>query len=241
MSELLSVGGPLSWLLIGAFLLAAGIFFERMSYFHRATLNVEEFMSGVASLVRRKNYAEALHECLTVGVPVGRVMHAALLRHQATREELRQIVQEAGQLEVPKLEKHIHLVYAVAHAAPLCGLLGTTVSLLDSFSLLSQTGTVANPNQLAAGIYSSLTASAYGLAVAIPALLAYMALTSRVKHLLHDIEAAGVEIVNLLIDSRADKSILTFQAAAPAVQVATEVIAEPKVTKTSRSRTAKAQ
>lgn len=243
MSELLSVGGPLSWLLIGAFLIAAGVFFERMSYFHRATLNVEEFMSGVASLVRRKNHAEALHECLSVGLPVGRVIHAALLRHQASREELRQIVQEAGQLEVPKLEKHIYLVYAVAHAAPLCGLLGTTISLLDSFTLLSQAGTVANPNQLAAGIYSSLTASAYGLAVAIPALLAYMALTSRVKHMLHDIQAAGVEIVNLLMDSRADKSILTFQPAAALVQAAPEVVAAPeqKVSKPSRSRTAKAQ
>jgi biopolymer transport protein ExbB len=230
------------WLLLGSLLLAVGILFERLAYFHRAALNVSEFMSGVASLVRRKNYAEALHECLATGVPVGRVMHSALLRHQASREELKQIVQEAGQMEVPKLEKNLSVIYGVAHAAPLCGLLGTIISLLDSFTHLTQASSVATPAQLAAGIYSSLAASAFGLAVAIPALLFYLLLSAKVRHLMNDLERAGVEIVNLLVDVRQDSSIVnianTTAAAAPTA-VTAPAAQEFKVIKSSRARSAK--
>jgi biopolymer transport protein ExbB len=202
-------------------------------------------MSGVASLVRRKNYAEALHECLATGVPVGRVMHSALLRHQASRDELRQIVQEAGQMEVPKLERNLSVIYGIAHAAPLCGLLGTIISLLDSFTQLTQSTTAATPVQLAAGIYSSLTASAFGLAVAIPALLFYLLLSAKVRHLMNDLERAGIEIVNLLMDARQDNSILSFSSAAGAAAVPQSMLTsagstpELKVVKTNRTRAAK--
>ena len=98
MPELISKGGPLIWLLLGCLVLAAGVFLERLAYFHRASMNLPEFMAGLASLIRRKNYAEALQECVATRVPVGRVLHAALLRHHAPREQLNEIVQEEGQL-----------------------------------------------------------------------------------------------------------------------------------------------
>jgi biopolymer transport protein ExbB len=214
MSQLLAIGGPLTWLLLGGFILVLGILCERLSYFHRANLNVSEFMSGVASLVRRKNYAEALHECLSTGVPVGRVMHAALLRPHAPRDELKQIVQEAGQLEVPKLEQNLSIVHGVAHAAPLVGLLGSFVHLIDNFIQLSRANAAASPLQLATGIYGSLTSTALGLAVAIPALLFYLLLNAKARHLMNDLERAGIEIVNLLMDAREDSSILSFASSA---------------------------
>ena len=76
---------------------------ERLAYFHRASMNVGEFLAGLASLIRRKNFAEALQECVATRGPAGRVIHAALLRHHAPCELLKEIGQEAGHLEVARL------------------------------------------------------------------------------------------------------------------------------------------
>ena len=112
--ELVSKGGPLVWLLLGCLCLSGAIFLERMAYFHRASMNIGEFLAGLATLISRRNYAEALQECVATRVPAGRVIHAALLRHGAPREQLKEIVQEAGQLEVPRLERFLSLLNALA-------------------------------------------------------------------------------------------------------------------------------
>ncbi len=211
MTELISKGGPLVWLLIGSLVIALGVFLERLAYLHRASMNVGEFLAGIASLIRRKNYAEALQECVATRVPAGRVIHSALLRHHASSEHLREIVQEAGQLEVPRLERHLGILHAIAHGAPLIGLLGTIMGLLDSFTNLSAVNGVASPSDVAHGVYQSLTDSAMGVAVAIPAFLFYSFLSAKVRHLMHDLERAGVEVVHLIEDSREDKTIITFK------------------------------
>jgi biopolymer transport protein ExbB len=210
MSELISKGGPLIWLFLGCVLLALGVFLERMSYYHRASMNLSEFLSGLASLIRRKNYAEAMQECVATRVPVGRVLHAALLRHHAPREHLTQLVREAGQMEVPRLERFLSIELAIAHVAPLFGLLGTIIGLLDSFTMFSTVGGVAAPADIAQGVFKSLVTAGMGIAVAIPAYLFYAILSAKVRHLMHDMERAGVEIVNLIEDSREDKSIISF-------------------------------
>ena len=65
--------------------------------------------------------------------PVARVIHAAIIRHDSPRAELREIVQEAGQLEVPKLERFLGVLATLAYLAPLLGLLGTVAGMIDAF------------------------------------------------------------------------------------------------------------
>lgn len=202
MPDLLSKGGPLVWLLLCCFGLALAIFAERLAYFHRASLNVGEFLAGLASLIRRKNYSEALQECVATRVPVGRVLHAALIRHHAPREQLKEIVQEAGQLEVPRLERYLSVLHGIAHAAPLIGLLGTIAGLMDTFTQLNNVNGYATPADVARGVYQSLITSALGLVVAIPSFLFYSFLAAKARHLMHDLERAGIEVVNILDDHR---------------------------------------
>jgi biopolymer transport protein ExbB len=211
MEELISKGSPLVWLLLGCLCFAVAIFFERLAYFHRASMDVGEFLSGLGGLIRRKNYADALQECVSARVPAGRVIHAVLLRHHSPREQLREIVQEAGQMEVPRLERYLAILSAIAHAAPLIGLLGTMVGLLDSFTNLSAANGMATPGEVARGVYQSLVTSALGLAVAIPAYLFYAFLSARARTLMHELERAGVEVVNLIDDARTQDNIVEFR------------------------------
>lgn len=202
MLDLISKGGALVWVLLGCFGLALAIFAERISYYHRAGMNVGEFLAGLASLIRRKNYAEALQECVATRVPAGRVLHAALLRHHATREQLKDIVQEAGQLEVPRLERYLSVLHGIAHATPLIGLLGTILGLMNTFTRLNNENGYVTPADVANGVFLALITSALGLVVAIPSYLFYSFLAAKARHLMHDLERAGIEIVNILEDNR---------------------------------------
>src|SRR5437762_5050642 len=95
------------WPILACSIISIGVFAERFFYLHRATIHVGEFLKGLSNLIRRRNFAEALHESAGTPGPVARVIHSAIIRHDAPRAELRDIVQEAGQLEVPKLERFL--------------------------------------------------------------------------------------------------------------------------------------
>ena len=164
----------------------------------------------------RKNYVEALTVSAGTPGPVARVLKAVLTRHDAPRDELKAIVQEAGQLEVPRLERHLAVLVAIAYIAPLIGLLGTVLGLGKAFQPVAQDG-FATATDLSRGIYSSLITSAAGIAVAIPAYVLYAWLASSVRHFMHDMERAGIEIVNMIMQSRQTNDIVGFKEGALAV------------------------
>jgi biopolymer transport protein ExbB len=146
------------------------------------------------------------------------VIHAAIVRHDAARAELKEIVQEAGQLEVPRLERRLAIIATIGFVTPMIGLLGTVMGLIEAFVKISSQSGFASSTELAGGIYQSLLTTAGGLVVAIPCAVAYGYLNSRVNSMLHDMERAGIEIVNLIVDSRPQPSpdIIEFGSASAA-------------------------
>src|SRR5436190_647955 len=167
---------------------------------------------GRSTLVQRRNFAEALHESAGTPGPVARVTHAAIIHHEASRAELREIMQEAGQLEVPKLERFLGVLATLAYLAPLLGLLGTVSGMIDAFGTLSSNGGYATVTELSNGVYKSLLTTAAGLVVATPTFVAYSYLSSRVNSLMHEMERAGIEVVHMLTDREPMSDIITFQA-----------------------------
>jgi biopolymer transport protein ExbB len=220
MIDYMQKGGPLMWLILFCSVVSVAVFAERLLYFHRATINLAEFLQGLANLIRKRNLAEARIECQTTSVPVTRVIHAALIRHYLPRTELREIVQEAGQLEVPRLERNLGMLIAIGYICPLIGLLGTVTGLIQAFVQLSANNGYATLADVSGGIYQSLLTTAAGLVVTIPTILAYCHLSARLNALLHDMERAGIEVVNLLSENEADSSIIVF---APKSQAAGEL------------------
>ncbi len=221
MIDYMQKGGPLMWLLLLLSIISTTVFLERLIFYHRSTLRVGEFLRGLANLISRRNFAEALHESAGTSGPVARVIHAALLRYNAPRAELKDIVQEAGQLEMPRLERRLTILLSIAYIAPLVGLLGTVTGLIEALVTISSQAGYATSAEISVGLYKSLLTTAAGLVVAIPTTLAYTFLSSRVNVLMHDMERGGIEIVNLITDASADKSgIIDFGAGRPAAIIA---------------------
>lgn len=198
------------WPILICSIISIGVFAERLFYLHRATIHVGEFLKGLANLIRRRNFAEALHESAGTPGPVARVIHAAIIRHDLPRSELREIVQEAGQLEVPKLERFLGVLATLAFLTPLLGLVGTVAGMIETFGVIAANGGYATVSELSGGIYKSLLTTAAGLVVATPTFVAYSYLSSRVNAMMHEMERAGIEIVHLLSDTEPESGIISF-------------------------------
>ena len=120
-------------------------------------------------------------------------------------DEFLVVVEEAAQLEIPRLEKHLPVLATIAHIAPLLGLLGTVTGMIRSFQVIQMKALAlapVNPGDLAGGIWEALLATVAGLAVAIPTYVAYNYLTSQVDNLVYDMERSATDLVNLLSSKR---------------------------------------
>ena len=189
------------WLILIAAATAVIVFVERALYCHRSQINSAEFMNGVRTVIKRGNVVEAISICDATPGPVARLVKAAILNRELGRERVRESVEEAGLVEVPRLEEKLNLLATIAQVAPLLGLFGTIVGFIDVFGQLEQAGLYAHIELLSHGVWKSLICAAGGIAVAIPAHAGYNYLVSRVNKIVLDMERAAAEIVNIVTEN----------------------------------------
>ena len=193
------------WLILIAAATAAVVFAERALYCHRSQINSAEFLNGVRTVMKRGNVVEAIAICDATAGPVARLVKAAILARDLGRDRVREAVEEAGLVEVPRLEEKLNLLATIAQIAPLLGLFGTIVGFIDVFGQIEQAGLYAHIEMLSHGVWKSLICAAGGIAVAIPAHAGYNYLVSRVNKIVLDMERAAAEIVNIVSESGTGK------------------------------------
>lgn len=196
--SLLEYGGPMMWVLLLLGAITVTVFIERVLHYHRAQINTTEFLTGFRNVLKRENLIEAISICDATPGPVARLVKVALLNRERGREGMREALEEAGLMEVPRLEKKLNLLATIAQIAPLLGLMGTILGCIQVFYQLEQAGMSAQVGDLSGGIWQALIATAGGLAVAIPSYAAYNYLVSRVNSIVLDMEKASMEIVNMV-------------------------------------------
>jgi biopolymer transport protein ExbB len=211
---MLQRGGPLMVVLFVCSVVALGVFFERWFYYRRSRMNVSEFLAGVLALVRRQNYAEAIARCEEGHGPVVSVVRTAIYKRHLEPTELREIVREIAQLEIPHLEANVSLLGTIGYVAPLLGLFGTVLGMMQAFVKINETSGTASVGDLSRGIYTALITSAAGLAVAILAYLAHNFLVAQVHSIIGDMERAGIETIHTLTDLPRKDVAVPFQSGA---------------------------
>ena len=202
-SELLTHGGMVLYLILLVSAVAVVVFIERFLHCHRAQINSTEFLNGVRTVLKRGNVVEAISICDATQGPVARLVKTAILNRDHGRERVREALEEAGLAEVPRLEEKLNLLATIAQLAPLLGLFGTMLGFIDTFSLMKDAGLHAQVSDLSSGIWKALVCAAAGLAVAIPAHAGYNYLVSRVNSIVLDMERAATEIVNIVTEGKA--------------------------------------
>jgi biopolymer transport protein ExbB len=171
-----------------------------MFYFKRSRMNVSEYLAGVLALVRRQSYREAIVRCEEGHGPIVTVVRTAIYKRHLAPAELREVVREIAQLEIPHLEANISLLGTIGYIAPLLGLFGTVEGMIKAFEQINRSNGTASVADLSAGIYVALITSAAGLAVAIPCYLAHNFLVAKAHAIISDMERAGIETIHTLTD-----------------------------------------
>src|SRR3954470_19003023 len=198
----LKMGGMMIWLILFASAVAVVVFIQRVLHYHRAQINSMEFLNGVRNVLKRDNIVEALSICDATPGPVARLVKTAILNRERGREGVREALEEAGLVEVPRLEEKLNVLATIAQIAPLMGFLGTILGYIKIFAKLQQAGLYAHVGQLSEGIWEGLICTAFGLAIAIPGYAGYNYLVSRVNSIVLDMEKVSAEILNLVSEIR---------------------------------------
>lgn len=205
MWDLIQKGGPMMYLIILSSVLAFGVAIERIYHLMRARIDANKFMDNITAVLKRNKVIEAIEMCNATPGPIAHIVKAGILKHDRSRPEIKEAVEEAAQLEIPRLERHLPILSTIAHIAPLLGLIGTVTGLIKSFQVIQQKAIMmvpVNPGDLAGGIWEALLATLAGLAVAVPTYVAYNYLTSQVEGLVYDMERSATDLVNLLSSRR---------------------------------------
>ncbi|MDP4624957.1 MAG: MotA/TolQ/ExbB proton channel family protein [Akkermansiaceae bacterium] len=172
---------------------------------------MSSLLVGLGLHVKRRAFAEAVHEAARAPGPVGRVAHAGLLRYYLERRDLTDVVREAGQLEVPRIEKNIRAILAVSLLCPLIGMLGTMLGMVDAFQRVNEQNGLPGPVELSSGVMTALVTSVVGLTVAVPMYVFYLYFVGRSKRLVSRIERAGIEVVHMIADAREEEEFAPFR------------------------------
>ena len=202
--ELLNNGGPIMWVLLLTSSVALVVFVQRLLHYHREQINSTEFLIGVRNVLKRDNVVEAISICDATPGPVARMVKIAILSRDRGRDGIREALEEAGLMEVPRLEERLNVLATVAQISPLMGLFGTSLGFIKLFGELERSGQFAAIENLAGGIWQALLCTATGLAVAIFAYAGYNYLVGRVNSIVLDMEKSSAEIQNLVSDIAAD-------------------------------------
>ncbi|BDU53113.1 flagellar motor protein MotA [Limnohabitans sp. INBF002] len=142
-----------------------------------------------------------LHDHSVLGRILASGLYAMKNEPLISAEDLRSSMESAGRQAAHTLEKHLVALATIASAAPLLGLLGTVIGMIDIFG--SQAPGTSNPVQLAQGISMALYNTAFGLIVAIPALMFWRYLRARVDAYVLGFELDAERFVRHLLLMRA--------------------------------------
>ena len=197
--SLFAKGGPMMVVLLALGLLGLVIFIERTLYLHRGQIRSTAFLAGLKNILAKRRLVEALTVCEETPGPVAAVVKAALLHADAGADEMRFHVQEAAIVELPSLERRLASLAAIAQVAPLVGLLGTVLGMIETFLAFEKGGNYATAAALSGGMWQALLSVAGALMLAIPAHLAHHFLSGRVRAIVRDVEWSGNEIMKSLL------------------------------------------
>lgn len=174
------------------------IFIERCIVLHRAGRQDPTFMGRIRDYIHEGDIESAMRLCRQTDTPSARLIQKGVSRIGRPMNDVLVAIENTGNLEVAALGKGFTWLSTTAAGAPMLGFLGTVTGMIEAFYALASAGTSANITVLSSGIYQALVTTVAGLVVGILALFAYNYLTSRVNHVMTDLEGKTMEFMDLL-------------------------------------------
>jgi len=176
----MSKGGILMIPILLCSLVAFAIFVERLFYLYQARKRAKGLDVSLFSLLEQGKEREAIEMARKSVSPLGRIFGAALAAKDVDRETLEAIISNATDRELQEMSAHIQALATIGNIAPLLGLLGTVTGMIKAFMVIQELGGRVDVATLAGGIWEAMLTTAFGLAVALPVIIAHSWLIAEV-------------------------------------------------------------
>ena len=200
--ELIKDGGLGGQLIIGLLfillLMAIYIYFERWFAIRSAGKIDKSFMDQIKLYVGQGKIDAAQALCLKEDRPVARLVAKGISRIGRPLEDINTAIENAGRLEVYKLEKNVSILATIAGAAPMIGFLGTVIGMILSIFEISNAGGNIDMKLLSDGLYTAMTTTVAGLIVGIVGYITFNHLVVKTNKVVYQMEATSLEFLDLL-------------------------------------------
>jgi biopolymer transport protein ExbB len=207
MFSLIEKGGWIMYPLALGSILALALGLERFIALRKQRVLPDEFMPGLMKAWNADSTGkQAVTYCDESGGASGHIFKAGIRRAKMGPEAFEKAIEDAGSREADKMKRSLRPLSIIATVSPLLGLLGTVYGMIDAFQTTSASGGTAKTAMLATGIYEALVTTAAGLTIAIPVLLLYQFLLSRVDTMIDEIDEAGNEFIFSYTEEHSAKS-----------------------------------
>lgn len=201
---------------LGWMIIIIGLIVERSMYLYGSSINKDVFLATMQKSILAGDVARAVKMCSASNSPLARIVQAGLVKVNRPDEEVQAAMDEAALRELPKITARTAYLALLANLSMLSGLLGTVTGLIKSFGAVG--GDSVDPSQkariLAQGIAEAMNCTAFGLGVAIIALLGFAVLNGKTQQLEDDINEASVQVLNLVVANRQKVNLQGLQGAA---------------------------
>jgi len=194
-----AAGWPI-WPLLFASVVATALIIERLLFLRRAKILPRQLLDEVVRVYRSGHITTDILDKLEKSSPLGVVLAAALRNIDSPRDVMKETIEEAGSGVAHTLDRFLTTLGTIATLAPLMGLFGTVVGMIEIFGAQNAVGT--NPAQLAHGISVALYNTGFGLAIAMPTLVFYRHFRALVDSFVIEMEQQAIKFVDVVHCSR---------------------------------------
>jgi biopolymer transport protein ExbB len=194
-----AAGWPI-WPLLLASIIAVALIIERAMVLRSAKILPPGLLQRVIAEYKQGGMTEALLARIDGHSPLGRVLAAGMRNAKSSREVMKEAIEETGRGVAHDLERYLTTLGTIASIAPLMGLFGTVVGMIEIFGSPTTTGN--NPQALAHGISVALYNTGFGLVIAIPSMIAYRHFRALVDGFLILMEQEAVKLVEIMHGER---------------------------------------
>ena len=195
--DMATKGGWIMIVLALLSVLCVYIFFERLVVLRKASKVDPVFMDRIHDYVKNDELKSAINYCRITNTPAANMIEKGLERIDRPAAEVQATLENAGNLEVAKLEKGLPIMATISSGAPMIGFLGTVLGMVRAFWEMANAGNNIDITLLSSGIYEAMITTVGGLIVGIIAMFAYNYLVSRVNDVANVLEAQTLAFMDL--------------------------------------------
>ena len=196
MWEIIQAAGWPIWPLILTSVVGVAIVLERFWSLRKSQIIPEGLMVEIKTMIKQDNFDDNKIDILKNSSPLGDVLAVAILKRKNSVEVIKSAIDERAGIIVHNLERYLGVLVTIATVAPLLGLFGTIIGMVELFSSFTSSG--HDVAVFARGISIALYNTAGGIVAAVPAMIAYRFFRSKIDNYLNEMEHYAIHLVEIL-------------------------------------------